>query len=537
MTRLSTLALVLLLAGPVVAAGVQVREPDQKTQAQQRPVFRGGTHFVRVDAYPVRDGKIVEGLTPEDFEILEDGKPQVVDSLDFIRFDTFTPIDDRLDPHTQREAFELAADPRNRVFVIFVDMVTSGRIEIHHIQDPLVAFLNRVLGPRDLFGFLTSRNHAQDLVFSGVSTTADAQVRDLFRSANIDKDEADDLFTGCPLSDTLVEALKALYRRDMSYTTLEGVVQTLGALRQERKSIVLVSNALSRARPATALADAIAGKPPKIGVTNGKLGIGNDQGPTAQNSNMCTSELRRLANIDFDDRYRRLVKDARDRNVAVYPVSTAGVEGGVSGASGDLRSLADETDGIAVVGSNDLGAGMRRIADDLAAYYVLGYYTTNTKWDGGVRKIMVRDRRTGKVIRARRQYLAPTEQEIAALSGPRTPGTSAPEAGPPKVTLLAEPSLYLNGQAASSLVCSRTDRIRVEFPVTARMDGRIARLLDARGQPMPIPVNVSDNEAVTPRRLVITLSLAPLTRGTYSIELDAAAGSAHDRRVVPLWIQ
>jgi VWFA-related protein len=537
-TRAVLLAAVLLLTRSAAPAGDAGQQPDQTTQAQQRPVFRGGTHFVRVDAYPVRDGKIVEGLTLEDFEILEDGRPQIADSLDFIRFDTFSPVDERLDPHTQREAFELAADPRNRVFVIFVDMVASGRIEIHHIQDPLVAFLNRVLGPRDLFGFLTSRNHAQDLVFSGVSTTAEAQARDLFRSANIDKDEADELFTGCPLSDATVEAMKALYRRDMSYTTLAGVVQTLGALRQERKSIVLVSNALSRARPATALVEAIAGKPPRIGVTNGKLGIGNDQGPTAQNSNMCTSELRRLANIDFDERYRRLVRDARDRNVAVYPVSTAGVEGAVSRGSDDLRSLADETDGLAVVGSNDLGAGMRRIAEDLAAYYVLGYYTTNTRWDGGVRKITVRDRRTGKAIRARRQYLAPTEQEIAALSVPRPAAvTSAADTGPPRVTLLGEPSLYLNGQAASSLVCSRTDRVRIEFPVTAPMDARIARLLDARGQAMPIPVNVRDNEAVTPRRLIVTLSLAPLTRGSYSIELDAAAGSAHDRRVVPLWIQ
>src|SRR5262249_17859306 len=32
--------------------------------AQQRPVFRGGTNMVRVDAYPTeRDGTIVEGLT------------------------------------------------------------------------------------------------------------------------------------------------------------------------------------------------------------------------------------------------------------------------------------------------------------------------------------------------------------------------------------------------------------------------------------------------------------------------------------------
>jgi hypothetical protein len=128
--------------------------------------------------------------------------------------------------------------------------------------------------------------------------------------------------------------------------------------------------------------------------------------------------------------------------------------------------------------------------------------------------------------------------EIAALSPTRPAArTGEPEAGPARITLLGEPSMYLNGQAASSLACSRTDRVRVEFPVMGPMDARIARLLDARGQPMPIPVNVSDNEAVMPHRLILTLSLAPLTRGTYSIELDASAGSAHDRRLLPLWIQ
>src|SRR3954468_18520327 len=81
------------------------------TQAQQRPVFRGGTHFVRVDAYPTQDGKIVEGLKAEDFEILEDGKPQAIESLDFIRFDTFTPEAERRDPASQREGFDLAGDP------------------------------------------------------------------------------------------------------------------------------------------------------------------------------------------------------------------------------------------------------------------------------------------------------------------------------------------------------------------------------------------------------------------------------------------
>src|SRR6185503_831141 len=95
------------------------------TQAQQRPVFRGGTHFVRVDAYPAQDGKIVEGLTAADFEILEDGKPQAIESFDFVKFDSFTPEAARRDPRNPRAGFYLAADPRYRVFVIFVDETVS----------------------------------------------------------------------------------------------------------------------------------------------------------------------------------------------------------------------------------------------------------------------------------------------------------------------------------------------------------------------------------------------------------------------------
>ena len=55
-----------------------------------------------------------------------------------------------------------------------------------------------------------------------------------------------------------------------------------------------------------------------------------------------------------------------------------------------LLVLSNNTDGIAVVNTNDLTTGARKIADDLAAWYVLGYYPTNTKADGRLRKITVR---------------------------------------------------------------------------------------------------------------------------------------------------
>src|SRR3954470_16805389 len=146
MSRIANHYLVFVICG-LFAALVPQPGPQPSTQAQQRPVFRGGTHFVRVDAYPTQDGKIVEGLKPEDFEILEDGKPQAIESFDFIKFDTFTPDAERRDPVSQRAGFDMAADPRYRLFVVYVDMALSTSAgaytradDLPKIRQPLVDF-------------------------------------------------------------------------------------------------------------------------------------------------------------------------------------------------------------------------------------------------------------------------------------------------------------------------------------------------------------------------------------------------------------
>src|SRR5713226_8820544 len=140
--RLLIIFVISVIVAPARGPGALSGQAPQSTQApstqaQQRPVFRGGTHFVRVDAYPVDNGKIVEGLTPEDFQVLEDDKTQAIDSFDFVSFETFTSEAARQEPRSQEEGFALAADPRNRVFVIVVDIPRSGKIDIHHIQQPL----------------------------------------------------------------------------------------------------------------------------------------------------------------------------------------------------------------------------------------------------------------------------------------------------------------------------------------------------------------------------------------------------------------
>ena len=54
-----------------------------------------------------------------------------------------------------------------------------------------------------------------------------------------------------------------------------------------------------------------------------------------------------------------------------------------------LRTLGEATDGLAIVDSNDLARGFKRVVDDLSSYYLIGYYS-NGKLDGKFHSISVR---------------------------------------------------------------------------------------------------------------------------------------------------
>src|SRR5690349_17824736 len=105
----------------VVALAIAAVSARQQAPQQRPPVFRGESVLVTVDAYPHRDGRIVENLKAGDFEILEDGKPQAVESLEFVRVEPSPSEATRRDPGNVSEMWKLAADPHNRVFVVFLD--------------------------------------------------------------------------------------------------------------------------------------------------------------------------------------------------------------------------------------------------------------------------------------------------------------------------------------------------------------------------------------------------------------------------------
>jgi hypothetical protein len=74
----------------------------------------------------------------------------------------------------------------------------------------------------------------------------------------------------------------------------------------------------------------------------------------------------------------------------------------------NLRQLAEETGGVAAVGTNDMNKAFDRIVQENSSYYVLGYYPTNDKRDGKLRKITVKvNGHSDQQITFRKRYASP----------------------------------------------------------------------------------------------------------------------------------
>lgn len=71
-----------------------------------------------------------------------------------------------------------------------------------------------------------------------------------------------------------------------------------------------------------------------------------------------------------------------------------------------LGSLSDQTGGFLIHDTNDLTAGLRRIDDDMNGYYFLTYVPQNKEYDGRFRRINVKVARSNVEVQSRQGYYA-----------------------------------------------------------------------------------------------------------------------------------
>jgi hypothetical protein len=114
--------------------------------------------------------------------------------------------------------------------------------------------------------------------------------------------------------------------------------------------------------------------------------------------------------------------------------------------------MAENTDGVAVIETNNFAPALKRMTSDLSSYYLLGYYSTG-KLDGKFHAISVSVTRPGVHIRARRGYLAasavtaaPVESSISATAAAEKQAVTAALGS--LAVMTREPSLFLQAAIA-----------------------------------------------------------------------------------------
>jgi VWFA-related protein len=446
-------SLALAIAGAALGLAQTATAPPQAQQP--RPPFRAEANFVRVDAYPTRNGQPVLDLTVDDFEVFEDGKAQAVQSFERVLISPAGPEALRSEPNTIEASRQLVANPRNRVFVLFLDTphvsVTGG----WHAREAIIRMIDRVLGPDDLVGIMTPRMAASDVVLARKT----AVIADGLRSKwpwgerfTYQPDERETTYEMCfpDLEQRgLVGEMVARKRERETLDAMKELVYYLRDLREERKAIITVSEGWVLYRPNTNVTrlrgnEPIPGPDPIAVGPDGRLGM-RDRDNIGFSRQTCDADRQYLAQIDNEQYLREIMGEANRGNATFYTVDPRGlpvfdtpINANVTvdqdfamlrARLDSLRSLADATDGIAVLNNNDLDVGLKRIASDLSSYYLLGYYSNNSTLDGRYHTIRVRVKRPGVDVRARKGYRSPTAEEVAeartAAAAPVPPAAAA----------------------------------------------------------------------------------------------------------------
>jgi hypothetical protein len=167
----------------ILAASLAAQAPQKPATPSQQPTFKSGVNFVRVDVYPMLNGKLVPDLAQDDFEVLEDGVAQRIESFEHVAIRAPGPEIERSEANTVQRQNDAVADPRSRVFVLFLDTYhiealigKTTRQAVGNI-DPrfdhaglaataMSAFLRRLIGPDDLVALMTPEMPLSALAFT-----------------------------------------------------------------------------------------------------------------------------------------------------------------------------------------------------------------------------------------------------------------------------------------------------------------------------------------------------------------------------------
>jgi len=382
-------------AAGAVAVALGVALSAYYSPQQEVPRFGTRVNGVALDVSVLdRDRLPVRGLTQADFTILEDGRPQAIQTFMAIDRPDAAPDDSaawvrEVAPDVQRND---DFDDRRLVVCVLDDATPMPAADVLRARQ-LARQVIEQLAPGDLAAVVYSMNASAGQTFT----------RDRARLlAAVDRFSGNLVNTNANTFDAFDRAAGGMYLRAVD--TLRSVAEHLTRLPNRRKSLIWVSVGLpldwKLAQPAE-----LSFENPGDGTVSGQV-------------------------LDITRSLQQMFAASQRANLNVYSVYTGGLRApnDLAAPSADelrpgglnvdfLHAVSANTGGFAITETNDVLPGLRQAFLENASYYLLGYASTNARSAGRFRKIEVRVNRPGMTVRARTGYWETTAREPARAAG------------------------------------------------------------------------------------------------------------------------
>ncbi len=426
----------------------------QKAPPQQGPgvIVPKETVLVLVDAVVTdQNGKPVEGLGREEFEVKEEGKAQDIAVFQWSARTQPRPSPTPLPPHVFTNQPEYHP-PRGPLTIVLLDALNTPRTDQVFMGRQMVRYFSSssnagqwtaVLALTDALRVLQDFTTDRELLMAAVKNYNPLQSGLLGVREQMTSRESDDEFAvllqelkACGGScEPLMQLIADLQRFEENVTAQsdqERMQLTLAALRAianavigypGRKNLIWVSSAF----PTMYWGD-------KTGAS--RWSGSEELRQTAQLLNNARIAVypvdpRGLATADKPESYDEFVNrigatrppdfqmgSPPPVNVSESAQSPAGY---LYMSQSAMKGIAESTGGQAFYNRNDLANAVALAVADGSAYYTLGYYPKDTNWDGKFRRIEVKLARKGLRMRYRTGYYAIG----AARSGQQATGATA----------------------------------------------------------------------------------------------------------------
>jgi VWFA-related protein len=415
---------------------VSAQAPDPAKPApapaptQDRPTFRVQVDLVTNDVV-IRDekGNFISDLRPEEFRVYEDGVLQDLASMTVVTGGrVYNPMSAPVAAAPEGIILpkkRAVSDVSGRIFLFFVDDQHLQFGNTGRVRELFKKISKELVHEGDLFG----------IVSSGPSSIQVDMTYDRSRL-----DETIKKMTGNELKPTEIingaggpgGPSEIRYRAHVAFSTMSDALKNLESVHNRRKAIVWVSDGydfapFKDARYGTMAPNSPfeqnAGAQARNQAAAQAADSNGGQAPDPSNDPDVRQQMQseQFADADLSRELYEITQAANRANTTIYTIDPRGLVGPMADldenvdpqqwsefvrkSQDSLRTLAEETGGIAVVNTNDFTRALKRVDAETSDYYVLGYYSKNPDILKRRRNVDVRVTRAGLTVWARKEYV------------------------------------------------------------------------------------------------------------------------------------